>query len=168
MTKLLIGNGLSLLGCLIMVCVGFVKDKKRILLLQCVQFSFLALGNLALGAYTGTISGICSLLRNLACCFFPYTLPLKGIFLAVQIVPAVFANQVGWIGWLPIASTCIFTWFLDINDALRFKLLLLLAQLFWCIYDLYFRNYASFAFDILTVVTCTLALFSLMRDRRSA
>lgn len=168
MTRLLIGNGLSFLGCLVMVYIGLVKDKKRVLLLQCVQFLLLALGNLTLGAYTGAISGTCSLLRNLVCCFFPYTLPLKLVFLAAQIIPAVFANRVGWIGWLPIASTCIFTWFLGVKDELRFKLLLLLTQLFWCVYDLYFRNYASFAFDILTVTTCTVALVSLCRAKRKA
>lgn len=167
MTRLLLGNGLSLLGCLVMVGIGLVKEKKRVLLLQCAQFFLMALGNLTLGAYTGAISGICSLLRNLVCCFFPYTLVLRIVFIAAQVIPALFANQVGWLGWLPIASTCIFTWFLGIKDPLRFKLLLLLTQLFWCAYDLYFLNYAAFAFDVLTIVTCTISLFSLLRAARS-
>lgn len=168
MTQLLIGNAFSLLGSLLMVYVGLVKDKKRILLLQCVQFLLLMLGHLTLGAYTGAISCLCSLLRNLVCFFFPYTLPVKLGFLAIQIIPSIFANQVGWIGWLPIASTCIFTWFLGIRDERRFKLLMLLTLLFWCIYDLYFRNYASFTFDILTVVTSVVSLISLSRKPKNS
>lgn len=166
MTKLLLGNALSLLGSLLMVYIGLVKDKKRVLLLQCAQFFLLALGNFILGAYTGTISGLCSLLRNLVCFFFPYTLPVKLVFLAAQIIPAAFANRVGWIGWLPIASTCLFTWFMGIQNELRFKLLLLVTQLFWCVYDLYFRNYAAFVFDLLTITTCTIALIRLSRQKK--
>lgn len=165
MTKLLIGNALSLLGSVMMVSIGLIKDKKRILLMQCVQFFPLAMGNLVLGAYTGIISGVSSLLRNLVCFFFPYTLPIKIGFLALQIIPAIFANQVGWIGWLPIASTCLFTWFLGLKDERHFKLLLLVTQLFWCVYDLWFLNYASFVFDILTVLTCTLSLLRMGKNR---
>lgn len=165
MTTLLIGNGFSFLGSVLMVLVGLIKDKKRILLVQCVQFALLATGNLVLGAYTGTISGVSGILRNLFCFFFPYTLPAKVGFLALQIIPAIFANRVGWIGWLPIASTCLFTWFLGLENERHFKILLLVSQLFWCIYDLRFLNYASFTFDILTLTTCTI---SLIRMRRTA
>lgn len=167
MTALLIGNTLSLLGSLVMVYIGLVREKSRVLLLQCIQFVLLALANVVLGGYTGAISDVCSLLRNLVCFFFPYTMPVKLFFIAAQVVPTYFANQVGWLGWLPAASTCVFTWFMDLENELHFKLLLLITQLFWCVYDLYFRNYAAFTFDVFTLTTCTISLLRLAREQRS-
>ena len=82
----LLGNVLSLIGCSLMVCIGFIRRKERVLACQCVQFGFLAAGNLILGAYSGAISGIVSILRNLVFTRRGGGTLLKLGFIAVQVM----------------------------------------------------------------------------------
>lgn len=99
MARLIIGNVLSLFGALLMVYLGLVKDRKRIILLQCVQCVLMGAGNFALGAYTGMVSGVTSLFRNIFSFYFQYTLPAKLGFLALQIIPRLSPTMsAGWAG----------------------------------------------------------------------
>lgn len=82
---LLIGNLVSLVGSLLMVSIGFLKDKKKILLVQCLQFGVLAAANLLLGAYAGAVSNSVSILRNLAFFKVTATTPLKVFFIVLQL-----------------------------------------------------------------------------------
>lgn len=165
MVRILVGNAVSLLGSLLMVYAGIVKEKKRILLLQCVQFSLMACGNLILGGVTGALSGVGSLVRNLYCFFLPYSLAAKLGFIAAQIGFSAAINEMGWLGWLPILSACIFTWFLDLEDEVKFKWVIILCQSLWCAYDLYLLNYVSFAFDLLTISSNLAGIVRLRRSR---
>ena len=57
MNLLLIGNAISMVGCLIMVLIGFLKRKNAILIAQCVQCLFMGAGNLILGGISILLSG---------------------------------------------------------------------------------------------------------------
>ena len=65
MNLLLIGNAISMIGCLVTVAIGFLKEKNQILLAQCVQCLFMGVGNLTLGGVSGFICNIVTILRNL-------------------------------------------------------------------------------------------------------
>jgi lipid-A-disaccharide synthase-like uncharacterized protein len=49
MNVLLIGNAVSMIGCLIMVLIGFLKKNHQVLIAQSVQCLFMGAGNLILG-----------------------------------------------------------------------------------------------------------------------
>lgn len=78
MNLLLIGNAISMIGCLIMVLIGFLKKKNHILIAQCVQCLFMGVGNLALGGVSGFICNIVTILRNLVFVKFKNTTFLKS------------------------------------------------------------------------------------------
>ena len=159
----LIGNLLSLVGCSLMVLIGFVKKKERVLGYQCFQFGFLAAANLLLGATSGFISGVVSILRNL---IFPRVkggVYLKLAFILVQVVLTLLAGWAGAISLLPLMAGILFTWFIDARSDAQLKLVIMAAQVLWGVYDLYYANYVAFTFDVLTIVTNFIALVQLIR-----
>ena len=113
MNTILLGNAVTFIGALLMVGIGFIKTKKNILRVQCIQFAIMGIGNLILGGVTGFISNAVSILRNLICFKRELTLPLKLLFIAIQIIITGSVNRMGFIGWLPVFAACLFTWFLD-------------------------------------------------------
>ena len=153
MNTLVIGNLVSLAGCILMVAIGFVRRKERILGLQCVQFGIMAAANILMGAYSGAIAGFVGIVRNLVFTKKGGTLPLKLFFIAIQVLLSWTAIRSGWLEWLPILSTILFTCFLDVRSETRLKAVLVLAQLFWLVYDLCYQNYVAAAFDIFTVAS---------------
>ena len=160
---LLLGNIASFIGCSIMVCLGLVKKKEHIMAAQCVQFTFLALGNLALGAGAGFVSNAVSILRNLVFAKVKNTTALKLLFIAVQAWLTVVIGGTAWIEWLPVTAVVIYTWFLDTKSDMAFKFLIFGTQLLWTVYDIYYRNYVAFTFDILTLVSTAIGMFRIKK-----
>ncbi len=161
---LFFGNLVSMVGCVLMVAIGFVRKKERILALQCVQFGILGLGNLILGAYSGFISGMVSVLRNL---IFPWVnggLGLKLVFIAAQVVLTTMAGWAGIISLLPLCAGILFTWFIDTKSDMQLKAVIIVGQVLWGIYDFHYRNLVAFSFDLLTIVTNFIAVILLKRD----
>ena len=46
MDRILVGNALSLIGAILMACIGLLKKRKQILTVQCVQFGIMGIANL--------------------------------------------------------------------------------------------------------------------------
>lgn len=162
---LILGNALSLIGCAMMVAIGFVKKKEKILHYQCVQFGFMAAGNLVLGGMSGTIANVVGIFRNLAFAKNKGGWGLKARFILIQLV-------ISFICWipdvfelLPIVATVIFVLFLDTKSDVLFKGINIVAMAMWVVYDFYNRNYVAFTFDILTIVSSALAMVSLLKGR---
>ena len=78
MNTLLIGNAISMIGCLIMVGIGFLKKKTHILIAQSVQCLFMGAGNLILGGVSGFICNIVTIVRNLVFINFRTGMPSKN------------------------------------------------------------------------------------------
>lgn len=164
---LILGNALSLVGCIIMVAIGFVKKKEKILCYQCVQFGFMAAGNLVLGGMSGTIANVVGIFRNLAFAKNKGGWGLKARFILIQLV-------ISFICWipdvfelLPIVATVLFVLFLDTKSDVLFKAISIVATVMWVVYDFYNCNYVAFTFDILTIVSSALAMISLLKGRKT-
>lgn len=159
---LFLGNLVSMVGCVLMVLIGFVRKKERVLTLQCFQFGILGLGNLILGAYSGFISGMVSILRNL---IFPRVgggLWLKMLFIVAQVVLTLMAGWAGPISLLPLAAGILFTWFIDTKSDLQLKAVIIAAQVLWGCYDFYHCNFVAFTFDILTILSNLVAIGTIL------
>lgn len=165
MNAFLIGNAISMIGCLIMVGIGFLKKKTHILLAQSVQCCFMGFGNLILGGVSGFICNLVTILRNLVCVRFPVTTKLKIFFIALQLLLSLGSLSVGIIGWLPIIAAGLFTWFLDTQSAVKLKLVILTTQVLWLIYDLYYRNYVAAAFDVMTMISNVIGLSMILKGK---
>jgi len=168
MNIVVIANMISMVGCILMVGVGFLQKKRQILLVQCVQFAFLAAANLLLGAMTGFISGVISIVRNLIFARRENTGMLKIGFIVVQVVLSLTVGIHSFIDWFPIISTVLFTWFLDTKSEVRLKLVMIAAQSLWLIYDFVYLNYVTCAFDALTILSNFIGICMLLWAKKKA
>ncbi len=165
MRIILIGNAVALVGSLVMIGIGFIKRKDHILLAQCAMFLIMGVGNLLLGGVTGFIANMVSLVRNLVVFKWPFTTPLKLLFIAVQVGISLLTHPQGVIAWLPILAACIFTWFLDLKDAKQLKVLIIVTQAMWIVYDLAIKNYVSTAFDVATCASNLYGIYMLSKEK---
>ena len=166
MRLLLIGNAFSMIGCLIMVFIGFLKRKNHILIAQSVQCVFMGVGNLVLGGISGFICNMVTILRNFAFLKFQNTTLLKIFFILLQFVLSISTLRIGWISWLPILAAALFTWYMDTKSEAKLKIIILCTQVMWLTYDLYFRNYVASAFDVMTMISNSYCLFTILKSRK--
>ena len=166
MNTLLIGNAIAMIGCLIMVAIGFLKKKSHILIAQSVQCCFMGFGNLILGGVSGFISNIVTIARNLVFVKYPVTQRLKVFFIGVQLVLSLGSMSRNVITWLPLISAGLFTWYLDTAGAAKLKVVILVTTLMWLVYDLYYRNYVAAAFDVMTLVSNLIGFFMVRKAER--
>jgi hypothetical protein len=163
MNILLLGNAVSMIGCLIMVGIGFLKKKSHILVAQSVQCAFMGGGNLILGAWGGFTANVVSILRNLVFAKFPINLWLKLLFIGLQLALSIGTLDGSLIAWLPILAAAIFTWYLDTKSEVTLKFVIIGTLVLWLVYDLYYYNYVSAAFDAATIVSNTIGLWMLQK-----
>lgn len=163
---LLIGNAIALAGCVLMVAIGFLKRKEQILGAQCVQFALMGAGNLVLGAMSGVISNAVSIARNLVLAKVENNAWVKAAFIAAQTALTVMFGGTGLIEWLPVIAVVVYTWFLDIQNPVVFKLMIIGLQVLWVVYDFYYRNYVAFAFDLFTIASTTVGIFMIRKEAR--
>ena len=163
---LLLGNAAALIGCVIMVGIGLVKKKEHILAVQCVQFTFMGLGNLLLGASAGFISNLVSIVRNLTFSRFANPLRAKILFIVVQVGLTLLSVGTGLVDWLPVMTVVVYTWCLDMKNAAAFKLMMIGTSLLWAVYDLHYLNYVAFTFDLLTVASTALGILRIQKEKR--
>ena len=166
MNALLIGNAISMIGCLIMVGIGFLKKKNHILIAQSVQCLFMGAGNLILGGISGFVCNMVTILRNFVFLKFRNNTVLKIFFILLQFVLSISSLSAGWISWLPILAAALFTWCMDTKSEAKLKIVILCTQVMWLTYDLYFRNYVASAFDVMTMISNTICLFAILKSSK--
>lgn len=166
MNTILIGNAISMIGCLIMVGIGFLKKKNQILIAQSVQCLFMGTGNLVLGGTSGFVSNAVTIVRNIAFLRFENTTFMKIFFMGLQFVLSLGTLSAGWISWLPILSTALFTWCMDTNSEVRLKIVILCTQVMWLTYDLYYLNYVGSVFDVMTMISNCMTLYALLKKNK--
>ena len=165
-TTLILGNAVALVGSILMICIGFIRGKKKILAAQSVMFAIMALGNLILGGFTGVLTNAISIFRNLWNFKLRYTWPVKVFFILIQAIIALRVNNLGLIGWLPVIAAGAFTWFLDVKSDLELKILIATTQIPWLIYDIYILNISASIFDIMAIITNTISIVTILREQK--
>lgn len=167
MNIIILANIISFIGALIMIAVGFLKDKKAIVLTQSVQLIIMSVGNIMLGGITGAmVNGVC-VVRNLLSLRVKFDTKWKLGFIAAQGILTAIANTVGLIGWLPFVAGCFFTLCLDTSNGKLLKSTIILGQVAWAFYDFHFMNYSAFVFDILAIISNSVGIFMLIKQQKS-
>lgn len=157
-------NLISFIGCVLMVLTGLIKKKENILWVQCVQFMFMGAAHLLLGAISGFVCCVVSILRNVAFAKFPSTGLMKAGFILLQIVLTFFSGNFAPIEILPILAAVVFTWFLDLKNSVHFNIMLICAQAMWVGYDFYYGNVVAGSFDVMTILSNVVGIFLIGRD----
>lgn len=164
---LIAGNVISFLGCMVMIALGLVKNKKHILLGQMGQFTLQGVANLLLGAVSGVVSCVVSILRIAVFTRFRKVPAwLKLSFLALQAVLTLLMGAQTFSDWLPVLSMVLYTWYLDTEDAVLFKLVNMAGVVMWVFYDFIHRNYSAFTFDLFTIISTTVGILMILSDRK--
>jgi len=96
---------------------------------------------------------VVSIARNLIFVKCRTTRLLKVIFIGVQLLLSLGSMGDGLVCWLPILATALFTWFLDTKSPLTLKKVILITQVMWLTYDIYYRNYVTVTFDVMTMIS---------------
>ncbi len=151
---LIIGNILGLIGALLMVGIGFMHERRHILIWQNVQFLIMGIGSLVLGGVSGFIADVISIMRNLFFLKRDLTKGWKLFFVLIQvIVSSVFLYFGGfrWIELLPIIAAVVYTGLIDTKKESTLKIVLSTCQTMWLIYDIMLMNFAAAVFDVLTI-----------------
>jgi len=166
MNTVLIANIISFAGAILMVLIGFIKDKNKVLEAQNAQFGLLAVSNLMLGGVSGGISNVLSIIRNLICLKTGVlSRPVKALFIVVQAALTLAVNHSGLIGWLPVIAATALTMALDTKNPVTLKAVIILGQICWIFYDFAFLNYVAFAFDVMTVISNIAGIISIMHTK---
>lgn len=163
---LILGNVISFIGCTLMILIGFIKKKERILLAQSAQFSIQALSNLILGSMPGTISCVLGLVRILVFARVRVTVWLKLGFLALQAVLTFLWGASSFVEWIPFLAMVLYTWYLDTDNTVLFKWVNLFGVLLFAIHDWHYRNYVGVAFDLMTVASTLIGVLLLLREKK--
>jgi len=157
----IIANILSFIGSVFMVISGYIKETKKFLIIQSTQILFMGIGNLLLGGVTGFIVNIVSIIRNLICSKGKLDTKARWIIVGINAAICLYFNNLGIVGLLPIISTSIFTLFMDFDDDKKNKVLVFGTVIIWLVYDWCIKNYVSFTFDALTIISSSIALIKM-------
>ena len=65
-----------------------------------------------------------------------------------------------------MTAVVVYTWCLDIKSDVAFKLVILGTQVLWTVYDLHYKNYVAFTFDLLTMVSTVLGIFRIKKEQK--
>lgn len=164
---LLLGNAFAFIGCALMIAVGLIKKKKNMLIAQTAQFAFQSLSNLVLGSVNGFFSCVLSVIRIFVFTRVKVTVWLKLAFLAVQFAFSLWMGADSFYEWVPFMSVLAYTWYLDTENPIVFKLVNLLGVILWAFHDIHYLNYVAFAFDILTMVSTLTGIALLLKERKA-
>lgn len=172
------GNSLIFLGCLLMVYVGLVKKKDRVIYLQCVQFGLMGIGSVMLGSPSAGISNAVGIARNVvfaktgskkwANLLFTLVIVVTTLFFmpsaedlrALQWLPTTVEVWLVW--WLPVAAFILLTVGMEFKSVVTFKIFLIVSQIAWMIHDYLLGSWAL-PFDVAMILATLWSVFSLRR-----
>ncbi len=166
MNTLILGNFIALVGCTLMVAVGFIQEKKKILIVQCFQFGIQGIANLILGAYAGFVSGMVSIVRNLVFSKFKSTTALKLVFIAVQIAFTINPSSFSLVECLPVIATVGFTWYIDTESEITLKKVIIATCSCWLIYDFLYLNLVAMAFDAFSMISNYVGIMMIKKEKQ--
>lgn len=166
--SIIVANIISIVSCTMMVLIGLIKNKNKILAAQCVQFTLMGVSHYLLGGMGGVWATVVSILRNLAFFKFKVTVPLKILFVALSVVLSLGTVTLNPITWLPILATSLFTWVIDSEDIIKFKNVMILTVCMWFVYDAVHLNFISAAFDAFTVFSTGYSVWQIKKEQKAA
>lgn len=161
MLQIIIGNIVALIASLLMVYSGVIKQKKKIIYIQTLQISLSVISNMILGGITGAIINALNFIRNILCYKDKLGLKEKIIITLLAVILSIAFNNLGLVGILPLISTIVYLWLMNVKDVKKFKFLIIFTMLLWFIYDIYIKSYSSAIFDFMTIIANIISIIQL-------
>lgn len=162
--KLIVANILGLVSALILIYMGSIKEKNKVLKFQIVQSTFGASCDLILGGYPSVITGILNIIRNILVTKKLFNKIYMFILLVLATISITYFNKLGLIGLIPLANFIFYTIFIDTKDNIIFKYVFIISMITWVIYDFIIKAYSSSIFDLFTVITAIYTLIKMKKE----
>lgn len=159
MNTLFWGNVIMLIGSVIMVLSGFAKNKNNAVVLQTVQIGIMAFGMVVLGSFGCAIVNLFSCARNILSYKGKLNYMMKACLVVFSTGVSLFVNNLGIIGILPIICFILYTLFMNTEDFVKFKLLVIAGSICFTIHDFYVQSYTSAIFDVFTIVASAISIY---------
>ena len=163
--QIAVGNGVFFLGAVILMSLGIIRTKRNILIAQIVQEGLMGAGMLILGGFSGFLADMVAIVRNLVCIRWKFSTGWKIAFIAAQAGIYAAVGSEGLYGWMPVLAMCLFTWFLDTENVVLLKVLIVVMQLMWLVYDISIVNYVGMVVDVVSAITNTVGIFLIKRAK---
>ena len=151
-------------GCILMVIVGYIKKRERVIAVQTGQFMLMALGNGILGGTTGSVTNLISAFRNFLVYKKWINWPVKILIAASFVGRGLAFNNNGLWGILPLLATVPYTLLMDIKSDIGLKVMLMATCVPWLIYDLHLMNYAALPFDAGFIISSCIGIYRIKKD----
>lgn len=155
----ILGYALSFLAGLCFSLSGIAKDKRKTILLSNGDYFFNMIANILLEAYSGSVSCLISLIRNILAINNKISYKVSIILCFIQISFGLLVNNRGIYGILIIVASVQLTligYIKDQNIKIT-KLSLLFNSFMLSIFDFHIKA-PIFIFDILSIICCILWL----------
>ena len=166
-TALIIGNIFGLIGSVVMIIVGSIKDKNKAILVQTLQLIILAISNLVLGSISGFIINLVSIVRNILSNKNKLNKLAIAIIITISTILTIKINSLGFIGYLPLINNIIFILFMNTKSDIKFKILMIIYITMWLIHDIYIKSYVTAIFDFMTIITSFITIFRIKNSNKS-
>lgn len=166
MIDIVIGNIVALIASILMVYTGFIEKKKKIIYIQIIQAGLFVASNLILNGITGAIISIIGCIRSILCYKNKLGLKEKIILTIISVVFSLTLNNNGIIGLLPMASTIVYMWLMNVKDEVKFKYLNIFTTTMWLIYGLSINSYTSSGFNIATIIANFITISKMKRNNK--
>lgn len=165
MTNLVIGNIVATISAIFMIYAGILKDKKKIIYVQTIQIALLVVSNFVLGGFLGGIVNILCVIRNILSYNDKLDFKAKMILTVLSIVFSVPSNNLGILGLLPLISTVIYIWLMNIKDVIKFKYLIIFTNFTWLVYDILILSVVTAVFDFVCICTNFISILRIGKDK---
>ena len=166
MNNIIIGNAISIIAAIIMVYTGTLKNKKKIILIQSFQIFLLTISNFVLGGMSGAIVNISCVIRNILEYKEKLGTKTKIVLTIVTLYFSVKYNNHGLLGYLPIISTTVYLWLINLKDIIKFKYLVIFTNITWFLYDLLIFAIVMAVFDFISVITNIVSVIKIKKENK--
>ena len=165
--NIIIGNSIATIASVLMIYVGMIKERKKILFVQILQIMLLVISNFVLGGIVGGIINIICVIRNILSYYDKLDLKWKIILSVLSVGLSITFNNLGMIGLLPMFSTVLYIWLMNIKDVIKFKWLIVFTNFTWLIYDIMIISIVTAVCDLLSVITGVISINSIKKDNKN-
>lgn len=160
-TAIIVGNLIALVSAIVMVIAGLIQNKKKIIFTETIHIALATISDLVLGGITGAIVNMVSLIRNYLCYKDKLNTPLKILIIALASILTIIFNNLGLIGYLPLISIIVYTYFIDLKDVIKFKWIVIFSLVLWCVYDFTIHSNIFLLFDVLSILSNLFAIIKI-------
>lgn len=165
--NVIIANIISFVAAIFLVLSCVLNDRKKVYFFQLMESATLCVTYVFLGAWTGCITMIMAVCRNVVVLSGKYTKKLAFLFAALTAVVGISVNREGIVGLMPIAATVELTvcnYYAKSPAAI--KLSFIGNIIIYVIYSFLVQDYSTAVVETVTGLVALVSLVKLLLSRK--